>query len=148
MFAHIIYWCRFTLSQGTLTVLCGLFLFFIGPVLLGLSLFGSLTDSINYDQAICRRGCVSVIQAMSIFFRDFHSVLLYIVSIFGLGSGFLFVISICCMGQRLGNLLGIDHVKNYRKSRTTSNIHEPLISSFFDDGNKENKMLLYRSLST
>lgn len=60
MFAHVIYWCRLTFSQKTLTVLCGVFLFFIGPVLLGLSLFGSLTDSINYDQAICKRGCVRV----------------------------------------------------------------------------------------
>ena len=31
-----------------------------GPVLLTISVFGSLTDSINYNKIICKKGCVII----------------------------------------------------------------------------------------
>ena len=75
--------------------------------------------------------------------------LLYIVSIFGLGAGVLFVVSICCLRQSLENLLGLSQGRNYRKSRTLSAINENLIlPNYFNDDKHKNKMMLYRSLST
>ncbi|OMJ85551.1 hypothetical protein SteCoe_13091 [Stentor coeruleus] len=72
-----------------------IFLIFIGPVLLTLTLVGTITDSINYDQEFCLGGCVINIQAISIFFRILHYIILYIISIFGLALGSLYLYFIC-----------------------------------------------------
>lgn len=125
--AHLIYFLRNTTKTWLFNLLLVLFLIGQGPVLLFLSLFGSITDSINYDQEFCKYGCVSIIKALSIFFRDFHSILLYILSIFGLGCGSLFIYFLCFSRGKASRLLQTLFAPKTTKSTKPRSIHEQLL---------------------
>ena len=59
---HIVYFSRKPKNKASkkdsIKALFVLFWLLAGPILLTLTVYGSLTDSINYDMVFCRRGCV------------------------------------------------------------------------------------------
>jgi hypothetical protein len=56
--AHVLYFFKNSIPSALFDVILILFLVGVGPIMIFLSLFGSFTDSINYDQELCKRGCV------------------------------------------------------------------------------------------
>lgn len=119
LLGHLIYFTMNT-AHTTLCNLClRVFLLGIGPVFLCLTLVGSLTDSINYNKVFCKTGCL-----LSVFFRDVHTVILFLISMFGLICGLLYLYELFFIGSRESNILGMFFKSMTHENHASQNLSE------------------------
>ena len=132
-----------TSKRDSIKVLFAIFWLLAGPILLTLTVYGSLTDSINYDMVFCRRGCVWINQLISILLKDIHFVVLFIMSIFSFLGFCVYCHSILFENEAVTNMC-----MNYEGQRHITR-QSTLVEPWLIDGISDCPYQpMYRSVST